>query len=119
MGLRCARLSCNRSAAASLQFDSSGSRVLLVDLVEAVAGIPVCAAHASTRTAPMGWTLEDLRTGRQQHEHREPTHAEPIDNGPVRAPVRRPGDAGYPWGAAASRSLEPNTPLLARAFRSG
>lgn len=62
MSLLCARIRCGDDAAASLLFDAPGSRVLIIDLAESFAGIPLCAEHARTRTAPMGWTMVDERT---------------------------------------------------------
>lgn len=62
MALICARMSCVEEAAASVQFDASRARVLLIDLAEPTVGIPVCRVHVKTRTPPMGWTLHDHRT---------------------------------------------------------
>ena len=40
MGLRCARLSCGIEAVASMQFKNDIAEVHIIDLAEAVAGIP-------------------------------------------------------------------------------
>lgn len=111
--LQCARLGCDRKAAASLQFDSRGSRVLIVDLVEAVAGIPICGPHASTRTPPMGWTLVDERS----EEARLALWADPSDEVLERPSVRRPGERSFSWTEVEHGTEDPSSPLLARAFR--
>ncbi len=132
MGLICARYDCQEGGAASLQFDTKGSRVLLVDLTESVAGIPVCARHAQTRTAPMGWELVDLRTVVRQVELFEPQPttdelAVVRDLAPASRPSRRRDDPASPftWDRQAreeanySAAVEenPESPLLSRAFR--
>ncbi len=55
-------MSCGRDAAASLQFDNSEAKVVIIDLADTFSGIPICRAHARTRTAPMGWTMDDRRS---------------------------------------------------------
>jgi hypothetical protein len=94
-----------------MQFDAEGARVLLIDLAETVAGIPICRGHARTRTAPIGWTLEDLRTVEQPPLWTERpnddstfvpmierfTAAPPVEQGPeVRPPQRRTDDPPAP-----------------------
>ena len=126
MGLTCARYNCQEGGAASLQFDTAGSRVLLVDLTEKVAGIPVCASHAETRTAPMGWELVDLRTviGQALLPQEETVAVREV--GPSSRPSRRRTDFTSPftWDRQAREEAnheasaeQPASPLLARAFR--
>ena len=131
MGLTCARYNCQEGGAASLQFDTGGSRVLLVDLTESVAGIPVCASHAETRTAPMGWELVDLRTVIGQAALPQDSVAVARDSvvrevGPSSRPTRRRTDFTSPftWDRQAREEAnheasaeKPESPLLARAFR--
>lgn len=126
MGPVCARFNCQEPGAASLQFDTPGSRVLLVDLTDTVAGIPVCAAHAKTRTAPMGWELVDLRSVVSQVEMLMNETPAPTATGVETRPSRRREDFGSPftWDRQAREDVgadrEPNvpqSPLLARAFR--
>jgi hypothetical protein len=91
-----------------MQVDAEGARVMLIDLADTVAGIPICRGHARTRTAPIGWTLEDLRTVEQPplwtdrpHDDDETfvpmiersTTVAPIQHGPeIRPPQRRAED---------------------------
>ncbi len=62
MDLTCARLNCDQHATATLAFDAANAMVILIDLSETTDGIPICRLHARTRTAPVGWTLDDRRT---------------------------------------------------------
>lgn len=71
MGLLCARLSCRFEAAASLQFNTDESQVIIIDLTEPTGGIPLCQDHVRTRTAPMGWTLVDHRLAMPPRRHLE------------------------------------------------
>lgn len=127
MAPTCARFNCQETGAASLQFDTPGSRVLLVDLTETVFGIPVCAAHARTRTAPMGWELVDLRTVTRQVEIATDEPLPVSDAGPETRPSRRRDDFGSPFtwdrrsreeATVSAAPAPPESPLLARAFRS-
>ncbi len=144
MALVCARMSCREVAAASVQFDAEQSKVIIVDLADSVAGIPVCRTHVANRNAPMGWTLHDQRTFTQQRlvvdEVRPPRHTPMIHSrtatfaptvaGPsVRPSLRRtaPTISGFPWDDdptdPGGASIHPaaiddaSTPLLRRAFR--
>lgn len=135
-------MSCREQAAASVQFDAEGSRVLIVDLTESVEGIPVCRKHVATRNAPVGWTLVDSRTFEQQrlvadeavtrhtpmiYNGRSATFA-PSAAGPTKRPALRrpPTTGGFPWDDdptdPGGASLVPtdvgeaSSPLLRRAF---
>lgn len=133
MGPVCARFSCEEPGAASLQFDTAASRVYLVDLTDAISGLPVCAAHAKTRTAPVGWELVDQRTAASRSESedaqqresataaaevaarrgRRRSDGDPTGQGPVFTWDRKSREDG-------SHSLADDAPegtLLARAFR--
>lgn len=126
--LLCARLSCGHLAAASVQFDADGLRVMIVDLGDNTVGIPLCGHHTRTRTAPMGWTMVDDRTAPLQPALWHPDAPPPAALGPTaRPPRRRPTDRAFRWGRDENVG-EPDesitvddaasTPLLARAFRS-
>lgn len=136
-------MSCRELAAASVQFDASRALVLIVDLAESVAGIPVCRTHVATRNAPMGWTLQDQRTFIQQRlgvdderpvrhtpmiHSRTATFAPTVAGPSVRPSLRRAAPvSGFPWdddptdpGGASALPPElddATTPLLRRAFR--
>lgn len=145
MSLFCARMSCRELAAASVQFDADGSQVIIVDLAESVEGIPVCRTHVATRSAPVGWTLDDRRTFEQQrllpgdetekrytpmiNAGRSATFA-PNVAGPSKRPALRrpPSTGGFPWDdptdPGGASMLPPSvedasSPLLKRAFRQG
>lgn len=117
-----------------MQFKNEVAEVHLIDLAEATAGIPLCADHARTRTAPVGWTLVDLRTPTQPDVwiiEDEPS----LDDAPPARRVedqssalnrRGPRDGAEPrmvrsgHDRAASdnpRAFSPSGPLLSRAFR--
>ncbi|MGH1503888.1 MAG: DUF3499 family protein, partial [Acidimicrobiales bacterium] len=92
----CARLSCGHQAAASLQFDADGARVVIVDLGDNNRGIPLCGHHTRTRTPPMGWTLVDERTGPVQPSLWNPAAPPPDQLGPTDRPaLRRPSEAAF------------------------
>lgn len=138
-------MSCRELAAASMQFDADGSRVIIVDLTESVAGIPVCRTHVATRNAPVGWTLHDQRTFTQQqlvsddahprrrtpmiYAGRSATFAPSVSGPSARPSLRRPAHSisGFPWdddptdpGGASAFPVDverAETPLLRRAFR--
>ncbi len=121
----CARFNCQEPGAASLQFDTEGSRVLLVDLTDTIAGIPVCAHHARTRTAPVGWVLVDDRTLTRQLELCQDDSAG-SGNAPGSRPSRRRQEPNAPfsWDRKAREEAklsavadDPHSPLLSRAFR--
>ncbi|MEZ5377325.1 MAG: DUF3499 family protein [Acidimicrobiales bacterium] len=123
MGLRCARLSCGIEAVASMQFKNDIAEVHIIDLAEAVAGIPLCADHAETRTAPVGWTLVDKRTPTQADIWATEAPA-PADAAPQGRPSRRRAAdrSGFEFGrvaepASADAHLDAESPLLSRAFR--
>ncbi len=123
MGLRCARLSCGVEAVASMQFKNDIAEVHIIDLAEAVAGIPLCAEHARSRTAPVGWALVDKRTPTQADVWATEAPA-PSDAAPAGRPARRrSADAsGFEFGrraepASAEAHLDADSPLLSRAFR--
>lgn len=145
MALECARMSCRESAAASIQFDAEESKVIIVDLAESVAGIPVCRTHVATRNAPVGWTLHDRRTFTQQHlldadaglrrrtpmiySGRSATFAPTVSGPTARPALRRPAPpvSEFPWDddptdpGGASAPVPgvggASSPLLRRAFR--
>lgn len=126
MATVCARFNCQQVGAASLQFDTDGSRVLLVDLTETFAGIPICAEHALTRTAPMGWHLEDLRTVTKQIELVDDESGEAPASAPTSRPAMRRQEEASPftWDRRARQEANheaseerPDSPLLSRAFR--
>lgn len=71
MGLLCARLSCRLEAAASLQFNADEAQVIIIDLTEPTGGIPLCADHVRSRTAPVGWSLVDHRLAMPPRRHLE------------------------------------------------
>lgn len=121
----CARFNCQEVGAASLQFDTEGSRVLLVDLTETFAGIPICAHHATTRTAPMGWRIVDERTLSKQLELVDDVE-ESVAEAPTARPAMRRSEEASPftWDRRARQEAhnidvdeKPETPLLSRAFR--
>ncbi len=123
MGLRCARLSCGIEAVASMQFKNDIAEVHIIDLAEAVAGIPLCAEHARSRTAPVGWTLVDKRTPAQADVWATEAPAA-ADAAPAGRPTRRRSvDAsGFEFGrdaepASSGAHLDAESPLLSRAFR--
>jgi hypothetical protein len=91
MSRHCARPGCNAPAAAAFNFDGLRRIVWLNPLVETrdcTAG-DLCARHADRLTPPLHWELRDLRNVRA-----------------VRAKQR-----------AAEPAAEPESRLLARAFR--
>lgn len=107
-----------------MQFKNDVAEVHIIDLAEAVAGIPLCVDHARTRTAPVGWELVDKRTPAQADiwatEAPAPTNAAPSG----RPPRRRTDDSrGFEFGrrsdepATANAHLDVDSPLLSRAFR--
>jgi hypothetical protein len=105
-----------------MQFKNDRAEVHIIDLAEAVAGIPLCADHARTRTAPVGWVLVDLRTPVVPDVWvTEPiTFATPPASRPPRRRAADPpafdfGRTGEP--ASADASLDAQSPLLSRAFR--
>jgi len=135
-------MSCRELAAASVQFDADGSQVIIVDLADSVEGIPVCRKHVANRNAPVGWTLCDRRTFKQQrllaaegpkrqtpmiYNGRSATFA-PTVAGPNKRPALRrpPTTGGFPWdddptdpGGASIVPAdvgEATSPLLKRAF---
>lgn len=71
MELLCARLRCRLEAAASLQFNTDDAQVIIIDLTDPTGGIPLCADHVKTRTAPVGWTMVDQRLGLPPRRHLE------------------------------------------------
>lgn len=71
MPLRCARVTCPEPAVASTLFVADASRVEIIDLADATAGIPLCANHARRLTAPVGWELTDRRTSRPYNGWRD------------------------------------------------
>lgn len=137
-------MSCSEEAAASVQFDAEGSKVIIVDLADSVAGIPVCRTHVATRKPPVGWTLCDERSfeqGRLLEVDEEPRRHTPMIyagrsatfaptvTGPARRPALRrpPSTGGFPWdddptdpgGASVvpAEVQDATSPLLKRAFR--
>jgi hypothetical protein len=138
-------MSCREAAAASVQFNAEASVVIVVDLAESVAGIPVCRTHVATRNAPVGWTLEDRRTFTQQqlvaeddrplrrtpmiHACRSASFAPTVSGPSARPALRRPAPSisGFPWdddptdpGGASVFPVDverAESPLLRRAFR--
>ncbi len=123
MGLRCARLSCGIEAVASMQFKNDIAEVHIIDLAEAVAGIPLCADHARSRTAPVGWSLVDKRSPAQADIWATEAPV-PADAAPLGRPTRRrlADRAGFEFGreaepASADAHLDAASPLLSRAFR--
>ncbi len=64
MAARCARLTCSSAAVASTLFVADQSRVEIIELADATAGIPLCADHARRLTPPVGWDLLDRRNRR-------------------------------------------------------
>lgn len=128
-----------------MQFDADGSKVIIVDLTDAVAGIPVCRTHVATRNAPVGWTLQDQRTFTQQqlvaedsrprrqtpmiYASRSATFAPAVSGPSARPALRRPAStiSGFPWdddptdpGGASAVPVDVEgieTPMLRRAFR--
>jgi hypothetical protein len=65
MARRCARVGCGDEAVASTLFVADSSRVEIIDLVDATAGIALCAVHTRRLTAPVGWVLVDQRVPRR------------------------------------------------------
>lgn len=130
MGLRCSRFSCTAEAVASLQFDVSISQAVIIDLGPRTAGMPLCAAHAETRTPPVGWEIIDHRTGagHTTWESPESPSAEVVDERPAK---RRPDSGDAPEDGKDQRftfkdkldddetpdELDAASPLLSRAFR--
>jgi hypothetical protein len=92
MSLRCARLGCEREAAASLLFKAEASEVHLINLAEATAGIPLCAKHARTRTAPVGWVIIDYRTPTQSELWSADAPPPSLLGPSERPPLRRAAD---------------------------
>ena len=146
MSLICARLSCGLAAAASVQFNADLAQVVIIDLSDSTAGIPLCHDHTRTRTPPMGWTLIDARTGVRQGVMLDtPSIVEPEavpadGSGPGNRPARRrPLERGFVWERVSDPATEeiipktevlseaepedddvidgPTSPLLSRAFR--
>lgn len=125
MALRCAHIECSELAGSSLLFKAEQSEVHLIDLADATAGIPLCAKHARSRTAPIGWSIIDLRTPTQA-ELWSPDAPPPDVNGPPeRPPLRRESDREFAWGRAGEGAegdggqppeLDASSPLLSRAF---
>jgi hypothetical protein len=96
---QCARFGCSAVAAATFTFDSSARTVWLDTPAPGAARAgELCNRHAQSLTPPRGWQLEDRRGPR----------------------------SGVRWAASADRAidgelqemLDPQSPLLARAFRS-
>ncbi len=123
MGLRCARLSCGIEAVASMQFKNDIAEVHIIDLAEAVAGIPLCTDHARSRTAPVGWSLIDKRTPTQVDMWATEAPAS-ANAAPAGRPARRRSadSSGFEFGrkaepASADAHLDAASPLLSRAFR--
>lgn len=59
---RCARMMCSQMAVASTLFVADASRVEIIDLADATAGIALCREHARRLTPPVGWELVDRRS---------------------------------------------------------
>ena len=120
MGLRCARIECSEMASASLLFKADDSEVQIIDLAEATAGIPLCAAHTRTRTAPVGWDIIDLRTPARRETTTVAPPAEGVVGPDERPPLRRESDAQFRWGRGVEPGDQPDldasSPLLSRAF---
>lgn len=122
-------MSCREAAAASVLFDADRSQVIIVDLTDVVAGIPVCRTHVATRNAPIGWTLHDRRTFTQQRLIDEPARSDrrtpmiysgrsatfaPTVTGPSARPkLRRPAatiTSGFPWDDDPTDPTDPIEP---------
>jgi len=130
MGLRCSRFSCTAEAVASLQFDTSISQAMIIDLGPRTAGMPLCGAHAETRTAPVGWEIVDHRTG-AGHTTWESPEVPAVDVVDERPTLRRPDSGAAPEDGKDHRftfkdrldedetpdELDAASPLLSRAFR--
>lgn len=130
MGLRCSRFSCSTEAVASMQFDASLAEAMIIDLGPRTAGMPLCGAHAETRTAPVGWHIVDNRTG-AGHTTWESSEAVVEKSVTERPAKRRPvsGDGaseakeqGFTFKDRLGdddtpEELAPASPLLSRAFR--
>lgn len=131
MGLRCSRFSCSAQAVASMQFDADLSQAMLIDLGPRTAGMPLCDAHAETRTAPVGWEIIDYRTGAghttwesDAEVASQAVTARPAKRRPAsdEAPKRPAGESGFtfknrPEDEETPEELAPASPLLSRAFR--
>lgn len=71
---------------------------MIVDLGDTTRGIPLCGHHTRTRTAPVGWTLVDERTGPIQPSLWNPAAPPPAQQGPADRPaVRRSPEATFHW----------------------
>ncbi len=114
-----------------MQFDAALSQAMLIDLGPRTAGMPLCAAHAETRTPPMGWEIVDHRTG-AGHTTWEAPDTVVSEAIPERPSKRRPAsepfpaqtapEAGFTFSDAVEdedtpEELAPASPLLSRAFR--
>lgn len=120
MGLRCARIECSEMASASLMFQAGEALVQIIDLADATAGIPLCAEHTRTRTAPVGWDIIDSRTPARLDQTVVEAPADDLTGPDERPPLRRKTDEPFQWGREAKTSadadLEADSPLLSRAF---
>ncbi len=104
-----------------MQFKNERAEVHLVDLTDSFEGIPLCSGHARTRTAPVGWSLVDLRTPTQPDGWETEAPVVTATAG-TRPPRRRSSDHGFEFGRQAhpmppQEALDAASPLLARAFR--
>lgn len=106
-----------------MQFKNDVAEVHIIDLAEAVAGIPLCGDHARSRTAPVGWVLVDKRTPAQADIWATEAPA-PANAAPTGRPSRRRSadPSGFEFGRTAERAsadahLDAASPLLSRAFR--
>ena len=114
-----------------MQFDADMSQAMLIDLGPRTAGMPLCDAHAETRTAPVGWEIIDYRTGAghttweseaevaSEAVTDRPAKRRPAGDEPPKQPAGKPGFTfrDRPEDEEPSEELAPASPLLSRAFR--
>lgn len=116
-----------------MQFDAAAGEAIIIDLGPRTAGMPLCAAHAETRTPPLGWEISDRRTGAGHTVWESPD--EPASDAVTERPPKRRPDQPQAKGSSGDTDksfsfkdklgddetpdeLDAASPLLSRAFRS-
>ncbi|MDE0116345.1 MAG: DUF3499 family protein [bacterium] len=114
----CARVSCGARASAILLINARDLAAHVVDIQEhtAVAGVPLCRAHADAVVVPLGWTLSDSRSPAAEPELvliDDAASGSPGSSGVLRLPPIEEAEEEDMEEAAGGEI----PPLLSRAFR--
>jgi hypothetical protein len=110
MGMRCSRIGCSGDAVATFCFDARATLVW-VDTLEPDRGTGagvLCVQHADALTPPLGWHLQDRRTGRPRLWEDRPA--------PPRRRRHRPAMATVDAGAADREKPEPGVEVASLPF---